>query len=73
VAGQAVLAAIAATLAGALTTLGLTVVGEPGGTALGSVRELLPSLAGNLVLAAIVVPLTRRVLRADVLQAAGHG
>lgn len=73
VAGQAVLAAVAATLAGALATLGLTVVGEPGGTALGSVRALLPSLAGNLVLAAIVVPLTRRVLRADMLRAAGHG
>jgi cell shape-determining protein MreD len=72
-AGQAGLAAVAATLAGALATLGLTVVDEPGGTALGAVRGLLPSLAGNLVLAALVVPLTRRLLRADALRAAGHG
>jgi cell shape-determining protein MreD len=72
-AGQAVLAALAATLAGALATLGLTVVDEPGGTALGAVRELLPSLAGNLVLAALVVPLTRWLLHADVLRRAGDG
>ena len=72
-AGQAVLAALAATLAGALATLGLTVVDEPGGTALGAVRGLLPTLAGNLLLAALVVPLTRRLLRADVLRRAGDG
>jgi cell shape-determining protein MreD len=72
-AGQAVLAALAATLAGALATLGLTVVDEPGGTALGAVRGLLPSLAGNLVLAALVVPLTRWLLHADVLRRAGDG
>jgi cell shape-determining protein MreD len=73
VAGQAVLAAVAATVAGALAMLGLTVVDEPGGTALGAVRGLLPSLAGNLVLAALVVPLVRRVLRADALRAVGNG
>jgi len=72
-AGQAVLAALAATLADALATLGLTVVDEPGGTALGAVRGLLPTLAGNLLLAALVVPLTRRLLRADVLRRAGDG
>lgn len=72
-AGQAVLAAVAATLAGAIATLGLTVVGEPGGTALDAVQALLPSLAGNAVLAAIVMPLARRVLRTDVLQTVGHG
>ena len=73
VAGQAILAAVAATAAGALAVLALTVVDEPGGTALGAVRGLLPSLAGNLVLAALVVPLTRWLLRSDVLSMAGHG
>ena len=72
-AAQAVLAAVAATVAGALATLGLTVVDEPGGTALGAVQSLLPSLAGNLVIAALVVPLTRRLLRADVLRGSGDG
>jgi cell shape-determining protein MreD len=72
-ASQAMFAAVAATLAGAFATLGLTVVDEPGGTALGALRGLLPSLAGNLVLAALVVPLTRRVLRVDALRAAGDG
>jgi cell shape-determining protein MreD len=73
VAGQALLAAVAAVLADALATLGLTVVGEPGGTALGAIHGLLPSLAGNLVLAAVAVPLTRRLLRADMLRGAGDG
>lgn len=70
---EVLLAAFAAVAAGALTTLSLTVVGEPGGTVLAAVRGVLPSLAGNLVLAALVVPLTRWLLRSDVLSMAGHG
>jgi cell shape-determining protein MreD len=67
-AGQIVLAAGAGTVAGALTTLALTVVGEPGGTALAAARGLLPSLLGEFVLAALVIPLTRRFLRTDALR-----
>jgi hypothetical protein len=37
------------------------------------VQSLLPSLAGNLVIAALVVPVTRRLLRADVLRGSGDG
>jgi hypothetical protein len=70
---EVVLAALAAVAAGVLTTLGLTVVGEPGGTVLAAVHGVLPSLAGNLVLAALVVPLTRWLLRSDVFSMAGHG
>ena len=70
---EVLLAALAAVAAGALTTLGLTVVGEPGGTVLAAVGGVLPSLLGNLVLAALVVPLTRWLLRSDALSMADHG
>jgi len=72
---QVVLAALACTAAGALATLGLTVVGEPGGTALAAVRGLLPSLLGEFVLAVLIVPVVRLFLRSDVLRlpVAGHG
>ncbi|HEY3632021.1 MAG TPA: rod shape-determining protein MreD [Jatrophihabitantaceae bacterium] len=70
---QIVMAALASTAAIAVTTLGLTAVGEPGGTLLATVRGLLPSLLGEFVLAALVVPLTRRFLRSNALQVVGHG
>ena len=70
---EVLLAALAAVAAGALTTLALTVVGEPGGTVLAAASGVLPSLAGNLVLAALVVPLTRRLLGSEALRTAGHG
>jgi cell shape-determining protein MreD len=73
--GQILLAGPACALAGAVATLGLTVVGEPGGTALGAIRALPPSLLGNLVLAVLVVPIVRRFLRSDLLSptVASHG
>jgi cell shape-determining protein MreD len=73
--GQMLLAGLACTVAGALVTLGLTVVGEPGGTALGAVRAMPPSLLGNVVLAVLIVPIARRFLRSDLLNRAvvGHG
>jgi cell shape-determining protein MreD len=70
---EVLLATLAAVAAGALITLGLTIVSEPGGTVLAAAHGVLPSLAGNLVLAALVVPLTRRLLRSDALRLAGHG
>lgn len=73
VAAQVVIAAVACAAAIAVTTLGLTVVSEPGGTLLGAARGVLPSLLGEFVLAALVVPLTRRFLRANALQVVGHG
>jgi cell shape-determining protein MreD len=72
---QMLLAGLTCALAVALATLGLTVVGEPGGTALGAVRALPPSLLGNVVLAVLIVPITRRFLRSDLLNrtVVGHG
>lgn len=70
---QAVLAGVGASLATALTTLGLAVVGEPGGTIGIALRGLLPSLLGDVVLAALVVAIVRRFLRSDLLHVIGHG
>lgn len=70
---QALLAGLGASLATAVTTVGLTIVGEPGGTLGLAVRGFLPSLLGDVVLAALVVPVVRRFLRADLLRVAGHG
>lgn len=71
--GQVVIAAPACAAAIALTTLGLTVVGEPGGTLREAARGLLPSLLGEFVLALLVVPLARWFLRSNALRVVGHG
>ncbi len=70
---RVLLVAVTGAVAGALTTLGLTVLGEPGGTVPAALRGLLPSLLGDFLLAVLVVPMTRRVLHSDLARVAGHG
>jgi cell shape-determining protein MreD len=72
VAAQIVIAAATCAVAIAVTTLSLTVVGEPGGTLLATARGFLPSLLGEFVLAALVVPVTRWFLRSNALRVVGH-
>jgi cell shape-determining protein MreD len=60
--------AVCAVGAAAATGL-LTIVGADGATAGLAIRDLAPALFGDVVVAIVLVPLVRRVLRADVLRA----
>lgn len=70
---QMAVAGLSATGIGVLATLLLTVLGAPGATAAGALRGLPGSLVGDLVFAAALVPITRRILRSQLLRSAATG
>lgn len=72
---QVVLIGVVCGVGSSLATLLLTALGEPGATVLGAARGLLPSVAGDLLLALAVTPIVRWFLRSQALRApaSSHG
>ncbi len=66
---QLVLAAVLCAVTSAAATLLLTALGTPGATAFSAGRDLVPAALGDLVLAAVLLPVSRRFLRTAAMRA----